>query len=128
MRFVLLFKPDPDPPPGGHDCKANRPEMAELIGRLKAAGTLVSAVGLLGGECGARVRLSGGRLTVTDGPFAEAKDLVGGVAVVEAGSKSEAVELARQFLAVAGGGESEVRAGNELGDAAPVTSRPPGTA
>jgi hypothetical protein len=109
MRFVLMFKPDKIPPPGEHACKQNLPEMAELCGRLKAAGILQTAIGLLGSEAGARVRLSGNRLSVTDGPFAEAKELVAGVAGVDVASRAAAVELAKKFLTIAGGGESEVR-------------------
>jgi hypothetical protein len=105
MRFMLMFKPDRNPEPGDHACKQNLPEMAKLIGDLKASGVLVSTVGLLGSETGARVRHSGGRVSVTDGPFAEAKELVAGAAVVNVSSKREAVELAKRFLAIAGGGE-----------------------
>src|SRR5437763_11820365 len=100
-----MFKPNKNPPPGEHACKQNLPEMAELCGRLKADGVLQAAIGLLGSEAGARVRQTGGRLSVTDGPFAEAKELVAGVAVVEVPSKAAAVELAKQFLTIAGGGE-----------------------
>jgi hypothetical protein len=58
---------------------------------------------------GARVKYDGvGRHTVTDGPFAEAKEIVAGFAVVNVKSKAEAVELAKRFLAIAGEGESDV--------------------
>ena len=82
--------------------------MAKLIGELKQSGVLLSTEGLLPSESGARVRSSGGRLTVTDGPFAEAKELIAGVALVRVTSKAEAVELAKRFLTIAGGGESDV--------------------
>ena len=49
---------------------------------------------------GARLRLAGGKLTVTDGPFAEAKELIGGYAIVQAKSKEEAIELGKNFLKV----------------------------
>ena len=49
-----------------------------------------------------------GKATVRDGPFAEAKELVAGFAVVDVKSKAEAVELAKRFLTIAGGGESDV--------------------
>ena len=58
---------------------------------------------------GARVRQSNSTITVTDGPFTEAKEVVGGLAILQANSKEEAIELARQFLAVAGDGECELR-------------------
>jgi hypothetical protein len=54
---------------------------------------------------GARVRQSSGKVTVTDGPFVETKELVCGLAIIEANSKQHAIELARHFLSVAGDGE-----------------------
>jgi hypothetical protein len=55
------------------------------------------------------VRLSNGKLTVTDGPFTESKELIGGFALIQAKSKEEAIELTKRFLKVAGDGEVEVR-------------------
>ena len=109
MRYLMMFKPDRNPEPGEHACKQNLPEMAKLVGELTTAGVLLSSTGLLGSENGARLRLTGNKLSVTDGPFAEAKELVAGVAVVNVGSKAEAVELAGKFLRIAGGGDCEVR-------------------
>jgi hypothetical protein len=58
---------------------------------------------------GARVRNSNGKVTVTDGPFTEAKEVVGGFAILRANSKEEAIQLARDFLQVVGEGECELR-------------------
>ena len=58
---------------------------------------------------GARVRLSNGTVKVTDGPFTEAKEVIGGFALFQVNSKAEANEHARQFLQVVGGGECELR-------------------
>jgi hypothetical protein len=58
---------------------------------------------------GARVRRAGEKITVTDGPFAETRELVGGFALIQAASKDEAIDLTKRFLAVAGDGESEIR-------------------
>jgi hypothetical protein len=55
------------------------------------------------------VRKSGNAITVTDGPFTEAKEVVGGFAILEARSKEHVIELAREFLQVAGDGECEIR-------------------
>ena len=110
MRFVLTFQPTAQ-------CSANaHPEMAELCARLRAEGILQSAIGLRGSEAGARVRLSGDRLSVTDGPFAETKELIAGVAIVDVPDKATAIEVARRFLAVGGGGESDVREVNPAAD------------
>jgi hypothetical protein len=58
---------------------------------------------------GAKVRRDGEKLTVTDGPFAETKEVVGGVALLQANSKEEAIDLLKVFLKVAGDGECELR-------------------
>jgi hypothetical protein len=57
----------------------------------------------------ARIRLSGGTFTVTDGAFAGTKELIGGFAITQAKSKEEAIEWTKRFLKVAGDGESEIR-------------------
>jgi hypothetical protein len=56
---------------------------------------------------------------VTDGPFAETKELIGGFAIIQAKSKDEAIELTKRFLNVAGDGESEIRQLHEASDFAP---------
>ena len=61
------------------------------------------------------MRLSNGNLSVIDGPFTVAKEIVGGLAILEAKSKEEAIEIAKQFIRVAGDGECEIR---QLYDAA----------
>ena len=56
---------------------------------------------------------------MTDGPFIESKELIGGFAILQANSKEEAIELARKFLDVAGDGECEIRQIFTAGDSAP---------
>ena len=56
--------------------------------------------GLLPSSKGARVRAAGGKLTVTDGPFIEAKELIGGYGILEAGSKEEAIEVGKVFMKI----------------------------
>jgi len=72
-------------------------------------GSLLGTEGCLPSALGARVRLAEGDFTVTDGPFSESKELVGGFAILEADSKQQAIELARDFLRVVGQGECELR-------------------
>jgi len=72
--------------------------MGEYIQRSRARGTLVDTGGLLPSSEGARVRLSRGELTVTDGPFSESKEIIGGWAILEAANKAEAIRLATEFL------------------------------
>ena len=73
------------------------------------AGWLLSTEGCLPSALGARVRNANGNLTVTDGPFTEAKEVIGGFALLQANSKEEAIELVKQFLHDAGDGECELR-------------------
>ena len=83
--------------------------MGKLIGEAMKAGWLIATEGCLPSAAGARVRLSDGKFTVIDGPFAETKELIGGLAIIQANSKQEAIEHTKHFLQVAGGGETEIR-------------------
>jgi hypothetical protein len=94
-------------------------DMGKLIEEMVSSGVLLSTEGCQPSSKGARVRLSGGRFTVTDGPFTEAKELVGGFAILQAKSKEEAIELTKRFLSVAGDGESEIRQLHEASDFPP---------
>ena len=60
--------------------------------------TLAAPIALLPSSKGARVRVSAGKMTVTDGPFAETKELIGGFAILEAASKEEAIRLGKEFM------------------------------
>jgi hypothetical protein len=106
MRYMMLYKPGyEDVPPTEEHMAA----MGQLIADMAKAGVLIATDGLQSSSKGARVRISRGKITVTDGPFTEAKEVVGGFAIVEAKSKEHAIELAKRFLEVVGEGESEVR-------------------
>jgi hypothetical protein len=95
MRFMMIVK---------HKEGQGMPpkELMDAIGKLTEEaikdGTLLGNGGLLPTTAGASVRLSGGRVTVTDGPFTEAKEIIGGYALFELKSKEEAVEGARHFM------------------------------
>jgi hypothetical protein len=108
MRFMLTFKTDEVPQPGLSACKQDLPEMAKLMGELSAAGVVQTSEALLPSTTGARATYTGGKVTVTDGPFAEAKEVVAGFCIVNVKSKSETVELAGRFLTIAGDGRCEV--------------------
>jgi hypothetical protein len=83
--------------------------MTKLIEEMSQKGVLVSTEGCLPTTNGARVRYADGKLTVTDGPFTETKEQIGGFALLQANSLKDAVESTKTFLKVAGGGECEVR-------------------
>ena len=112
MRFMMIVKSAelPGPPPK---------ELMEAIGKISEeatkAGQMIESGGLASSAAGTRVRLDGGKLTVTDGPFTEAKEVFGGYAVFEFKSKKEAIDAAVHFMELhrqhwpAWEGETEVR-------------------
>ena len=85
--------------------------MGQFIEESTRSGVLVATGGLTPSATGARVRSTGGKVTVTDGPFTETKELIGGFAIVRAATKAEAIAQATRFLGVpgVGDGECEVR-------------------
>jgi hypothetical protein len=107
MKFVSIWKPDPQVWAAAPDEK-QMAAMGQLIGELMSAGVLLDTGGISDGGSSLRVQRTGGKLTVTDGPFAETKELVGGFAIFRVNSKDEAVELTRRFLEIAGDGMSEL--------------------
>ena len=76
--------------------------MGVLIDEMTRDGSLVSTAGLRPTSEGRRVRLRQGKLSTTDGPFVETKEVIGGFAILEAKSMEEALELTRRFLRVHG--------------------------
>jgi hypothetical protein len=98
MRFMMLVK-------GNSDYEAGKPPSPELMAAIAklsesqaAQGVLLEAGGLMPSAYGALVRVAGGKVTVVDGPFAEAKELIGGYAILRADSKQEAIEMGRGFM------------------------------
>lgn len=77
-------------------------DMGKLMEEMTTNGKLIDTAGLTPTASGVRVRLAGGKLTVLDGPFTEAKEVIGGYALLEAASKEEAIELTKRFLRVHG--------------------------
>jgi len=106
MKFLSIYKAvERNAPPSQEEMA----KMGKLVEEGMKAGWLLATEGCLPTALGARVRNSNGKVTVTDGPFAEAKEVVGGFAILRANSKEEAIQLARDFLKVAGEGECELR-------------------
>lgn len=118
MKFLSMYKTvERNTPPSQEEMAA----MGRLIEEGMKKGWLLATEGCLPTALGARVRRSGDKLSVTDGPFTEAKEVVGGFAILKANSKEEAIQLAKDFLRVAGEGECEIRQIYEPGDAPCVT-------
>ena len=106
MRFLSIYKTrETGVPPTPEHMAA----MTALIEDSMKRGELLATEGCLPTALGARVRLSDGTVTVTDGPFSEAKEVIGGFAILQANSKAEAIEMSKRFLKVAGDGECEIR-------------------
>jgi hypothetical protein len=106
MKFLSMYKSrERNTPPSQEEMA----RMGKLVEDGMKAGWLVATEGCLPSALGARVRMDNGKLSVTDGPFTEAKELVGGFAILQAKSKEEAIQLAKDFLKVVGDGECELR-------------------
>jgi len=111
MRFMTIYRPagrkslEADVPPTEEEMM----KMGAFIEELSKAGVLLAADGLLSSKTGALVRQSNGSVTVTDGPFAESKELIGGFVILRVKSRAEAIEVTERFLKLAGDGECEVR-------------------
>jgi hypothetical protein len=108
MRFLGYTLGDegaPMPPPTPDLMTA----MDAMIEDATKAGVLVATGGIAPTAMGAKVTLKDGGFTVTDGPFTEAKEIIGGWALLECRDLAEAVEWAKRFVAVVGEGEVRVR-------------------
>ena len=106
MRFMMMVKHAElsGPPP-----QALMDAMGKLNEEAVKAGTIRGSGGLAPLAQSTRVRLSGGQIKVTDGPFTEAKEVVGGFAILQTNSKEDAIQLAKNFLQAVGDGECELR-------------------
>jgi hypothetical protein len=102
MRYLMMSKPT--------DTAADETlyaEMAKFVEELTASGVLLATGGL--DPNGFRMVSRGDEITVTDGPFTEAKEAVAGFALIEVRSEEEALELARRFRRIVGDGESVIQ-------------------
>jgi hypothetical protein len=96
--------------------------MGKFVQKSLAEGVLVDTGGLLPSKDGARVRLANGKITVTDGPFTESKEVIGGWAILNVPTTADAIRVAKQFMQLhldhwpEFEGESEVRPMFEMGD------------
>lgn len=106
MRFISIFTHEPSNRP---PTEAEMAAMGKLIEDAMKEGWLLSTEGVNFGSKGVRVqRTSAGKVSVTDGPFAETKEVLGGYALLKAESMEEIVRLTKRFLEVAGQGTCEV--------------------
>lgn len=106
MKFLSIYKTvERTVPPSPEEMAT----MGKLVEEGFKAGYLLATEGCMPTAFGARVRRTNGKLSVTDGPFTESKEVVGGFAILQANSREEAIELTKHFLQAAQDGECEVR-------------------
>lgn len=114
MKFLTFIRSSESyresPPPN-----ALMEAMGKFVEKSLEDGTLVDTGGLLPSKDGSRVRLARGKITVTDGPFSESKEIIGGWAILDVPSKADAIRIATEFMELhrkhwpGFEGESEVR-------------------
>ena len=113
MRYMIIVKgKEPSPPPSSEMLAA----MGKLNQEMIEAGILLGGEGLQPSKSGARVVMQGGKLVVKDGPFTEAKELIGGFWIIKADSLEEALGWVKKIPMWSEGEEVEVRRVSEVED------------
>jgi hypothetical protein len=105
MQFIV-YATDQNTAPGTPMTMEQLTALGQLMEESIKSGVLVTTGGVQ--PTGTRVRLSEGKFSVTDGPFIEAKELLGGFAVIRTNSLEEAIEYTKRFRSIVGDGESEI--------------------
>jgi hypothetical protein len=105
MKFLMTYAQNPNAPPP-------TPEHMAAIGahaqKMLASGALIMTGGLVRPSRGLQIRCEAGKVSVTDGPFAETKELIDGFALVQVKSQDEAIAMASEFMRIAGDGTGEL--------------------
>ena len=115
MRYMMIVKGDEDFTVPGPPPQALMDAIVKLGEEATKAGKMISMGGLEHTSRGASVKIKDGKLVVTDGPFTESKEIIGGFSIMELGSLEEAIEEARKFMELhrihwpGWDGETEVR-------------------
>ena len=104
MKFLLTYASTAKAPPTLEQMAA----IGKFSEEMSKAGVLLMTGGQQRPTKGTRLIYAGGKHTVTDGPYAETKELIDGFALIQVKSKEEALEVGRQFMKIAGEGEAEV--------------------
>jgi hypothetical protein len=124
MRILGLLKADEEAEAGAPPSKELIENMGKFIEEITKAGVMLATDGLHPSSKGARVKVSDGKVTVTDGPFIESKELVASYALFQVDTMAEAIDWTTRFLKVLGGGEVELRPIFEASDFAPEVFSP----
>lgn len=117
MRYLMIHKLDESRPEAWNPSQEFQDAMGALMGEYAESGVLLAAEGVTQSKDGAVLRKTeGGGVTVTDGPFSEAREVIGGFALVNVESKEQALELARRFASLFDEVSVEVRRVYEVED------------
>jgi hypothetical protein len=104
MKYLMTYAANSKAPPSAEQMAA----IGKFGHEMTEAGVLLMTGGLVRPTTGTRIGLASGKFTVTDGPYAETKELIDGFALIRADSMAEALEHAKAFMSIAGDGEGEV--------------------
>ncbi|HYW08050.1 MAG TPA: YciI family protein, partial [Longimicrobium sp.] len=108
MRFMIIRKADADTEAAAMPTAKLFEEMGAYNEEMVNAGVMLSGDGLLPSSRGARIRFQNGTPTITDGPFAEAKELIAGFTIIQVASREEALEWVRRWPTSDGNGNVEL--------------------
>jgi hypothetical protein len=108
MRFMILRKADRETEAGVLPTQELLAAMGKYMEEMGQAGVLLAGEGLHPSSKGARIKFSGGKPTVIDGPFAETRELIGGFCIIQVKSKAEAIDWIKRWPSVDGHGELEL--------------------
>jgi hypothetical protein len=108
MRYLMYTIGDDSTPltPPGPEVMA---EMGKFMEEITRAGVLVATGGIAPIAQGTTLRMAEGKFTVTDGPYTEAKEMIGGWAIIKVSSKAQALDWAKRFMKINGNTESRIR-------------------
>jgi hypothetical protein len=107
-RYIAMHKATPRSEAGTPPTEAQQRGVIALMDEMTKTGVLLSAAGIAPSRTAVRLRNVGGRKVLTDGPFAESKELVGGFAIIDLDSKAEAIEWAKRYADVLGDVELDI--------------------
>ncbi|HTJ72350.1 MAG TPA: YciI family protein [Actinospica sp.] len=102
MRYMILIRPDLARAPEGGPSEELMEEMGKLISEMTREGVMLDTAGLGPAEEATVLQLSGGKVTTVDGPYTEAREFIGGYALIQVGTQEEAAEWAKRFLLIHG--------------------------
>jgi len=116
MRFMIIHNSNEANEAGIPPSKELIANVGQILGEAAQKGIFLAGEGVHASSKGARLTYEGGKFTVTDGPFAEAKELIAGFALIDVSSKQEAIEWAKRYAEVFGDVKMEIRQVVEAAD------------